>query len=341
MPDNDSIIPPQDSSEATERRKFPAIPQLMVLSGLLLVLLGSATVSLVIPDKGNPQNTWVETDLTASNQPTASLTTNTIRPLAEIDIEAKAGFVYDVMNQRVLFQKAADEPLPIASITKLMTALVAHELLADDTTVVVPQTATVLDSASGLTAGERLSTKALLDYSMLASSNDSAHSLATAGAALISDQASEAVFVEAMNVRAKELGLNTVTFNNSHGLDVSTTEAGAYGSARDITFLMEYILQEYPELLAVTTDDRARIYNNAGEFYNAVNTNRARTDIPQLLGSKTGYTILAGGNLTIVFDAGFNRPIIVTVLGSSFSGRFADVLDLIEATRTSLSTTSE
>jgi D-alanyl-D-alanine carboxypeptidase (penicillin-binding protein 5/6) len=317
-------------------RRFPAVPQLVILGTLLLLLLGSAGISYLRQNIYLTNNTWIDAELKNKNQPPAFLSTNIVKPLEDIEIEAKAGFVYDVANNRVLYQKAADETLPIASITKLMTTLVAHELLTEETAVTVPLTATLVESASGLRPGERLSSKALLDYIMLASSNDAAHSIATEAANAIKSDATDAVFVEVMNIRAKELGFHSLTFSNVHGLDINTIKAGAYGSARDISFLMEYIYTNYPDLLSITMDSNARIYNSDGDYHDAVNTNRALSQIPQLRGSKTGYTILAGGNLTIVFDAGLNRPIIITVLGSSFSGRFADVLNLIEATQASL-----
>lgn len=337
-----NINPPEDETseqadtQAASARRFPAISQLAILGIVLVFLLGSAGWSYFSRGDIAANDVWVAVDIQQSKQPQASLTTTTIKSLEEITIEAKAGFVYDVANKQVLYQKAADEALPIASVTKLMTILVAHELLSDDTAVSIPYTATVVESASGLGMGERLLTRSLMNYAMLASSNDAAQSLATAGATAISEGASEAVFVEAMNVRAKELGLSTLSFRNAHGLDIDATQAGAYGSARDITFLMEYLYKNYPDLLSVTTNDTARIYNTSGDFHSASNTNRILNEIPQLRGSKTGYTILAGGNLTIVFDAAPNRPIIVTVLGSSFTGRFLDVQNLIEATQKSL-----
>ncbi len=341
----DSNIPQEEEINENEiasfYRRFPAIPQLAILGTLLLVLLGSAGITYLGNKKELAQNAWVDAQMENKNQPSASLVTTTIKPLEDIEIEAKAGFVYDVTSHRVLYQKSADEALPIASITKLMTTLVAHELLSSDSTITVPLSATMVESASGLLSGERLTTQSLINYAMLASSNDAALSLASAGASAISSGASEAVFVEAMNIRAKELGFNTLSFNNPHGLDIDTKKAGAYGSARDITFLMEYIYKNYPELLSITMDDSARIYNENGEFHDASNTNRALMDIPQLRGSKTGYTILAGGNLTVIFDAGLDRPIIITVLGSSFSGRFSDVLSLIEATKASLTISTE
>ena len=85
-----------------------------------------------------------------------------------------------------------------------------------------------------------------------------------------------------------------------------------------------------------TQQANARIYNTAGAYHEASNTNDAVSKIPNMIGSKTGYTDLAGGNLTIAFDAGLNRPIVITVLGSTHDDRFTDVLTLIDAVQKSL-----
>jgi D-alanyl-D-alanine carboxypeptidase len=99
---------------------------------------------------------------------------------------------------------------------------------------------------------------------------------------------------------------------------------------------MEYILVIYPEILAPTTQSATRVYNTAGAYHDVDNTNAIATQIPNLLGSKTGYTDLAGGNLTVAFDLGLNRPIIITVLGSTRDARFSDVLELVAAVQESV-----
>ena len=140
-----------------------------------------------------------------------------------------------------------------------------------------------------------------------------------------------AQFVAGMNIRAEELGLSTMEFKNPTGLDVSLTEPGAVSSAKDVSLLLSYLLKNYPELIEPTTNPTTRVYSAAGIYHDAENTNNVLYRIPNLIGSKTGYTDLAGGNLTVAFDAGFNRPIVVTVLGSSRQERFTDVIALAEA----------
>jgi D-alanyl-D-alanine carboxypeptidase len=103
-----------------------------------------------------------------------------------------------------------------------------------------------------------------------------------------------------------------------------------------VSFLMEYIVENHPEILTSTTLPQTRVYNEVGQYHEAENTNDIVLQIPNIIGSKTGYTDLAGGNLTIAFDAGFNRPIVVTVLGSTRYGRFADVKALVDAVEEAL-----
>jgi D-alanyl-D-alanine carboxypeptidase len=75
-----------------------------------------------------------------------------------------------------------------------------------------------------------------------------------------------------------------------------------------MAFLMEYIVKNEPDILTFTREDAARVYSQTGGFHDAENTNDYIDEIPGLIGSKTGYTDLAGGNLVVAFDAGLNRP---------------------------------
>jgi len=321
---------------ARTEKRFPVIAQLAVLVFILVALLGISYGPSFLSRAKAP-----DSQKTAEAAPLviAETTIQTIPVLENITLGAKAAYVYDVRAKRALFSKEPDTVLPLASITKLMTALIAHELVATNKTVIVPKEAISQSGSSGLSEGERFTTAALSKYAVLASSNDAAYALASAvGAVIDTKKDPNQTFVRTMNIRATELGLPHLHFLNPTGLDISTTEAGAVGTAREISFLMEYIISNYPEILTPTTVQSARVYNTDGAFHDAENTNPIITDIPNLLGSKTGYTDLAGGNLTIAFDAGFNRPIIVTVLGSTYDGRFADVKKLVTAVTAAFAT---
>jgi serine-type D-Ala-D-Ala carboxypeptidase (penicillin-binding protein 5/6) len=334
--DTDYMIKTDDIVPETpvEVRRFPVLAQLSLLGLVLLLIFTASAIPKLLALKNGTTNTATPTEPLV----TAQTTLATIPAITNVSIEGTAAFVYDVKGKKALYVKGADKVLPLASITKLMTALVAHELIADDKSITVPASAISQSGASGLTAGERISAQALSDYAMLASSNDAAYALANAVGAVIDTSDPNQTFVNAMNIRAEELGLNNFTFYNPTGLDIDTKQAGAFGTAREVTFLMEYILENYPNILEPSTFTSTRVYNEAGTYHSAENTNPIVTQIPNLLGSKTGYTDLAGGNLTVAFDAGYNRPIIITVLGSSYDGRFSDVKKLVNSVKASLQT---
>lgn len=319
-------LPRIDLGAEVTPKRFPVITQLCVLAVLLLLVFGALYQKPTVSPAhlATPPAPLARGDRATNIEPLPFLPEN-------LSITANAAYVWDVSGQRALYTKNHTESLPLASITKLMTTLISHELLTDDSAAEISQNAIMQSGNSGLSAGERFDLKNLVALALITSSNDAAFALGdTVGAQLGSDDP-QAQFVTAMNIRAKELGLNTLRFYNPTGLDESATQAGGYGSARDVSFLMEYLVLEYPELLESTTQEFMQIYNDDGSYHNALNTNQSVSELPNLIGSKTGYTDLAGGNLTIAVDTGFNRPVIITVLGSTREARFTDAFKLLSA----------
>jgi D-alanyl-D-alanine carboxypeptidase (penicillin-binding protein 5/6) len=315
-----------ESNRILSQRRLVIIFQLAIL----LFILGGLFSSVLI---GKKQAASVPNTVNIQDVPVKERVENDApKKLSEVTIRAKAAYVWDVKGKRALYVKNADEALPLASITKLMTSLLAYELVAADSEAKLSARAISQDGGSGLAVGETFTVKQLNKLALISSSNDAAFALGANAGALLGDQDPSRQFVEGMNIKAEELKLDSLSFKNTTGLDISASEPGAVGSAKDVSYLMEYILQNYPELIEATTLGGARIYNTQGEYHDIENTNEAIFAIPNLLGSKTGYTDLAGGNLTVAFDAGLDRPIIVTVLGSTREERFTDVLRLVNAT---------
>ncbi len=318
----------QTNSISLEKNHFPVLAQLGLL-GFILLLLFSAFLL--------PENHAAENPKQVTKTPVAALSmTEMIDPappmvLEEVNVRAQAAYVWDVKAQRALYAKNEADLLPLASIAKLMTTLLSYELVDDQTQVTVPAAAIMQEGMSGLMVGEKLSMSSLRDLALVSSSNDAAYALAVNTGELLGAADPEKQFVAGMNVRADELGLGTVDFWNTTGLDESAVQSGAIGSARDVSFLLEYIITNYPEIISATQLGSTRVYNTAGAYHEVSNTNEIASKIPNMIGSKTGYTDLAGGNLTIAFDIGNNRPIIVTVLGSTRDQRFSDVLVLVQA----------
>lgn len=248
------------------------------------------------------------------------------KALSEIRLTAEAAYVEDVNSGTILLAKNSDQPMPLASLTKLMTALVAYKNIKNSNFPIVfsPRNSMVADV---FTAKDALS--ALL----VDSSNESATSLAN----LEGDN-----FVKEMNNMATVLGLKSMKFYNPTGLDISENQAGAYGSAKDVSDLIKHIVSYYPELVENTRDSNVTVNSvETGIAYNLQNTNLIIGDIPGVLASKTGYTDLAGGNLAVMFDIGVNHPIVAVVLGSTFEDRFKDMVKIASTTMNALAEMSQ
>lgn len=246
-------------------------------------------------------------------------------PYEHLALTAKAAIVYDPEGNQVLFSKNISEPLPLASITKVMTALVASEL--DDASqkyVSIQAEALATEGDSGLNRDELWSLSKLIDFTLVSSSNDGA-------AAIAALSGNEPSFVNLMNESAGKLGLTQTRFYNPTGLDMAPGQAGAYGSAFDVARLFAYVLKNHPAALNATALSHLAVTSDSNLNHLAVNTNDLAGRLPGLFASKTGYTEAAGGNLAVAVDSGLNQPIIIVVLGSTEEARFTDVAALAKA----------
>jgi len=214
-----------------------------------------------------------------------------------------------------------------------MTALISSELVPEGTIITIRKSDIDVEGDSGLMVGEKWTLKNALDFTLMASSNDGAHALASVIGYVKVKKRGETVqdmFIDAMNKKAKELNLSQTYYLSNSGLDLNKVIGGAFGSARDMALLMSYILKNSPSILEATKYSTLKIKSK--EYTHLVkNTNQDAVTIPGILGSKTGFTDLAGGNLVVAFDIGIGHPIVVSVLGSSREGRFEDVKKLINA----------
>jgi D-alanyl-D-alanine carboxypeptidase len=251
-----------------------------------------------------------------------------------VEVEAKSAYVYDMTDGTALYDKNAELQLPLASLTKVMSAYTASTLLPEYMLIRISPSDIREQGDSGLKVDEEWNVQKLTDFSLITSSNDGIAAIAsTAGAQIAAnvDRSPERLFTDRMNTLAREIGLTQTYYLNQSGLDVSATLAGGYGSARDTVLLFQKILLEKPRLLEATSLVRMNVESKA-VLHDAENTNKALSTIPRVLASKTGYTDLSGGNLIVAFDAGVGHPIIISVLGSSYDGRFSDMEKLVSAT---------
>lgn len=292
---------------------------IFVATGLALAL-----IVLLIPTMTKTDNAAL---LLATNPPKTSDTKPD--PFNDVVISAKAAIVLDPQTGEIIYSKNINQAMPLASITKIMTALVAEELipLPEATTVTITKEDLRPEGDSGLIVGQTWKLKDLINFSLISSSNDGIHAVArTAGEIAKTD------FIAAMNRRAKELHLTQTSFRNESGLDInSNSEVSAFGSAEDVAQLFAYVTNNKPELIEATKNKNMLVADANNKTRVANNTNEVTDQIPSLLASKTGYTDLSGGNLAVVFDRGLDQKAIVVVLGSTQEARFTDVVTLAKA----------
>lgn len=263
-------------------------------------------------------------------------------PFKDIDIKAKSAYVFDVARGKMLYAKNENAILPLASLTKMMTAIVATDLVPKSTIVYIDKDDIKAEGDSGLLVGEKWRMSDIIDFTLTTSSNDGASAIATVAGSFgqseygASKEQAKTDFVNRMNLKTQEIGLLNTRFLNETGLDLTEDYSGAYGTAKDVALLMAYAIKNKSEVVDATSRGRFSVSSLNGFGHIATNTNKIISDIPGIIASKTGFTDLAGGNLVIAFDAGMMHPIIVSVLGSSIDGRFNDVEKLVNAALASL-----
>ena len=230
-------------------------------------------------------------------------------------VQAKSYYVESSSDGAVLASRAAGRPRPVASITKLMTVLVALEHARLDDVVTVPAVATgVGESSLFLRAGERVTVRDLALGALVPSANDAALTLAW-----YVGGGSVARFVSLMNAKARELGLSDTHYVNPHGLD----QPGHVSSARDSARLVRVAL-------AVPFIRRAaRLTHVVTAGRNVASTDDVLSLEPRILGAKTGHTDGAGWSQVAAARAN-GVTVYTAVLDSpSRSSRNDDLLALV------------
>lgn len=238
-------------------------------------------------------------------------------------IDAKSAVVFDTHSSRFLYEKNGEIKLPIASLTKVMSAVVVLENLNPDDIVTISAASIRVDGEKqDLYLGEKMSVRNLLKLALIESSNDAAHALAAHSKNRGID------FISEMNVKAGRLGMA-----DSHFIDPAGLNDNAYSTVQDLIKLVEYSLN-YPEIWDISAEKTAIIESSDEKIkHTARSTNLLIGLIKDLIGGKTGYTEGAGQCMILVTNVpGYPSKIISIVLGSQ--DRFGDTQKLIEWTRT-------
>ncbi|MBL8200510.1 MAG: D-alanyl-D-alanine endopeptidase [Chromatiales bacterium] len=237
------------------------------------------------------------------------------RPASRPEVRSSAALVVDAKDSSVLFAQRDDAPVPIASITKLMTALVVLEgrqPLDEIVTITSADRDATNGSASRLGIGTRLSRSNLLHLALMSSENRAAHALGRTW------PGGEPAFVRAMNARAKALGMTNSQFADPTGLSSRNV-----ATARDLVKLVKAASAD-PLIRQYSTDERFTVVagKQQVEFRNT-NTLVARPDWDIAL-QKTGYT-LAAGQCLVMHTVIEGRSVVIVLLNSF--GKYTRVAD--------------
>ena len=209
----------------------------------------------------------------------------------DLDVAGKSALLMDIATGKVLYAQNAHERLAPASVTKVMTMLLIMEAI-DSGKIAMGDTVTTSETAAAkggsqvyLKVGETMTVEDMLKSIAVSSANDCACAMAEHIAG------SEAAFVEQMNQRAKELGMNDTNYVNCTGLDDGAEAANHLTSAYDIALVSRELMANHPDIQKFTTIWMDSVRN--GEF-GLSNTNKLVRFYPGATGLKTGFTSGAG-----------------------------------------------
>ncbi|GHO42995.1 D-alanyl-D-alanine carboxypeptidase family protein [Ktedonospora formicarum] len=274
-----------------------------VLLGTLLLYASQAPMSV----EAAPTATLVPETPTPSPTPLPVLTVKGEFPT----ISAQIGYLFDTQSGNVLFDQHGEEPVQMASTTKIMTALIAIQTGNLDQEITVQKDAylhviTEGSSNAGLAVGETFTLRELLYGLMLPSGGDAAYAIADTLAG------STDRFVVRMNLFALRLHLFQTRYTNVDGL---TTEGGHYSSAADLVKLTNYAMQQPLFREIVQTKTYTLPATDKHNSHTWENTNKLLASYDGMLGVKTGHTDLAG--YCLVFEAKRNGQTLLGVVLNS------------------------
>jgi D-alanyl-D-alanine carboxypeptidase (penicillin-binding protein 5/6) len=245
----------------------------------------------------------------------AALALSVAAAAAPPSVDAEAYYVQNAGTGEVLAADDERERLPMASITKLMTSIVALEHASlDDVATVSRRTASIGESTINLRPGERVTLRDLIRAALIQSANDAANAIAA-----YVGRGSVERFVEMMNRRARQLGLADTHFVNPDGLDAP----GHVSSARDVTKLARVAMNK-PFIRETVKLETATAAGRTLHTWNDL-----LTTFPRLIGVKTGHTNGAGWS-QVAAARGGGVTVYATLLGGETrDGRNADLAELL------------
>lgn len=246
----------------------------------------------------------------------------------QVHLTARAALTFELGKNKAIFEKNTKERMPMASLTKIMTAIVALENPAIGNKYTVPKEALVGENTMGLEEGEILTIDDLLYGIFLHSANDATEVLAA------NFPGGRTAFIQAMNNKAKALGLTDTNFTNPSGLQ---GDGNQYTTAYDLLVITKYLIENFPKVVPIASAPEYYLPETRShkgiQLYNETNL---ITTYPGVKGLKTGYTPEAGLCL-ITYYEDQGQKLVGIILGSE--NRRQEMKDLLDYSLTSLGTT--
>jgi len=230
----------------------------------------------------------------------------------DIEITAQSAMLKDVTTGKILFEKNNNQQMPIASLTKIMTALIILENLELDQVIEISQQAIQAQGNAGnLMLGEKFRADDLLNIMLIESSNDAAQAFGEVMPNLI----------DLMNKKSEQIGLQNTRFTDAHGLDSNNVS-----TADDIIKLAEYSFDN--QIWKILSQKQKTVYSLDQKPHYLESTNKLLREMPEIISGKTGYTEEAGQTLIILAKAPNNDILVSALLNSE--DRFADMQKIIK-----------
>ncbi|MGH7777733.1 MAG: D-alanyl-D-alanine carboxypeptidase family protein [Candidatus Dormibacterales bacterium] len=296
---------PSRRGDLRKRRDFIVLATLLVASA---AATGATATGLIRPDAGTPPRSRVAAATRAGGPASVSYGFAWLRRHGQpaLDVHAAAAIVVDLDTRTVLWALSPDLRRAPASLTKMVTAMVALDHASPQQVLTVPAAAAAMPpDRMGLGEGDRVTVEDLLYGVFLDSGNDAAETLGTRILPW-------GRFVQVMNEKVKQLGLTGTRFVNPTGLDAP----GHYSTAYDLAVIGGYLEEHYP-LLARVAETREK-WMSAGPGHKAFDLrtlDKMLAIYPGATGLKTGFTDNAGGCLVATATRG-GRHLLAVVLGS-------------------------
>ena len=306
-------------SERMERKNFAVLCAAVLCFWLFALALGTAE-GVGLRAVMHPEERAVSADVEETAE---GILLPAAAAAPQLDLNCRAAILIEQGSGRVLYEKNADERVPIASITKVMTLLLAFEAVHDgrltmETPVPVSEHAYHMGGSQiWLEPGEHFTLDEMIKAICVSSANDAA----VAVAELVGG--SEPAFVEQMNARAASLGMKQTSFRNACGLDAE----GHLSTARDVAAMSRTILNTCPEVLHYTGIWTDTLRGGATQL---INTNKLLRRYEGITGLKTGTT--GGAGICISASATRNGlSLIAVILGApSSADRFDAATTLLD-----------